>query len=68
MSANEVIDQIKQLSADERELVVAYVKSLVDGGALREDAGVRYMDAEKAKKVSAGIFSERAELFRKLAS
>jgi hypothetical protein len=35
---------------------------------LHDEPTVRYMDAGKAKAVSTEIFSEHAELFRKLAS
>jgi hypothetical protein len=68
MSAIEVIEKIKLLPREEQEQVFAFVKSLTDDGALHDAAGVRYMDAGKAKAVSAEIFSEHAGLFRKLAS
>ena len=38
-----------------------------DTAALHDEPAVRYMDADKAKTVSAGVFSEHAGLFRKLA-
>jgi hypothetical protein len=68
MTAIEVIEQIKQLPREEQERVFAFVKNLSSDDTLRDEPGVRYMDARKAKEVSAGIFSERAGLFRKLAS
>jgi hypothetical protein len=68
MSATEVIEQIKKLSREEQAQVLAFVKSLGNADALHDEATVCYMDAHKAKTVSAEIFSERAELFRKLAS
>ena len=68
MTATEVIEQIKLLPREEQEQVAAFVKGLVADDALRDEPGVRYMDAKKAKAVSAEIFSERAGLFRKLAS
>ena len=68
MSAIEVIEKIKLLSREEQEEVFAYIKSLRTEGALHDEPGVRYMDAGKAKAVSAEIFSEHAGLFRKLAS
>jgi len=68
MSANEVIEQIKLLPREEQEEVLAFVRSLKSADVLRDEPGVRYMDAQKAKTVSAQIFSERAALFRKLAS
>lgn len=68
MSATEVIEQIKLLSREEQERVFAFVKSLAGADVLRDEPGVRYMEAQKAKTISAGIFSEHAALFRKLAS
>jgi hypothetical protein len=68
MSANEVIEQIRQLSREEQEQVFDFVRNLRNEGALPDERGVQYMDAQKAKKVSGEIFSERSELFRKLAS
>ena len=68
MSALEVIEQIKLLPRDEQERVFAFLKSLGNDDTLRDEPGVRYMDARKAKAVSAEIFSEHAGLFRKLAS
>lgn len=68
MTATEVIEQIKLLPREEQEQVAAFVKGLAADDALRDEPGVRYMDAKKAKAVSAEIFSERAGLFRKLAS
>jgi len=67
MSANEVIAQIKLLPRPEQEQVFAFVNGLRDAGVLHDEPGVRYMDAQKAKAVSAEIFSEHAGLFRKLA-
>ena len=68
MSVTEIIELIKKLPREEQEQILAYLKSRIEEQALREEAGVRHMDAGKAKAVSAEIFSERAELFRKLAS
>ena len=45
MSAKEIIEQIKLLSREEQERVFAFVKELWTGDALREEPGVRYMDA-----------------------
>jgi hypothetical protein len=68
MSAVEVIEQIKLLPREEQERVFAFVKGLRGAEALHDEPTVRYMDAHKAKAVSAEIFSEHAELFRKLAN
>jgi len=67
MSAKEVIEQIKLLPREEQERVFAFVQELADADSLHDEPTVRYMDARKAKAVSAEIFSEHAELFRKLA-
>jgi hypothetical protein len=68
MSAIEVIEQFKELSREEQKRVVAFVNSWPDADESHDGSAVRYMDARKAKAVSAEIFSEHAELFRKLAS
>ena len=68
MSAIEVIEKIKRLPREEQERVFAFVKSWTPDDALPDGPGVRYMDARKAKEISAEIFSEHAGLFRKLAS
>ena len=67
MSVAEIIKQIEKLSPQEQERVFAFVKSLLETDALHDGPTVRYMDAQKARAVSAEIFSEHAELFRKLA-
>jgi len=68
VSATEIIEQIKKLSREEQKRVFAFVKSLGASEALHDEPAVRYMDARKAKAMSAEIFSEHAELFRKLAT
>jgi hypothetical protein len=68
MSAIEVIEKIKLLSLEVQEQVFAFIKSFQTEDALHDGPCVRYMDAGKAKAVSAEIFSEHAGLFRKLAS
>ena len=68
MNTTEIIEQIKLLPREEQERVFAFVRGLCDAEALHDEPTVRYMDAQKAKAVSAEIFSEHAELFRKLAS
>ena len=68
MSAIEVIEKIKLLPREEQEQVFTFVKNWTPDGALHDGPGVRFMDAGKAKAVSAEIFSEHAGLFRKLAS
>ena len=68
MSVAEIIEQIKKLPREEQEQLLAFVKSLVENQVLHDASSVRYMDAAKAKAVSAEVFSEHADLFRKLAS
>ena len=67
MSAAEIIEQIKKLPRQEQEQVYSFVKCLPDADSLHDEPTVRYMDARKAKAVSAEVFSEHAGLFRKLA-
>ena len=62
MSAVEVIQQIKSLPREERELVEKFVRS----GEEPAERQIRQMDPAKAKDLSGKIFSENAELFRKL--
>ena len=66
MSAGQVIDEIKNLSREEQELVIAFVQKLQQDLS-SQPADVRYMDPAKAKAISEKVFSEHAELFRKLA-
>jgi hypothetical protein len=68
MSVTEIIELIKKLPREEQKQLFAFIKSLVESEILHDESTVRYMDAGKAKAVSTEIFSERAELFRKLAS
>ena len=66
MSAAEVIEEIKRLPSEELAKVVAFLKDQIS--ELGEgEPGIRYMDPAKAKTISRRIFSENAELFRKLA-
>lgn len=62
MSAVDVIQQIKGLPREEREKVEKFVRS----GEEPAERHIRYMDPAKAKDLSGKIFSENAELFRKL--
>jgi|GEM_PF-2752538 len=69
MSAIEVIEKIKLLPREEQERIFAFVKNLPsDDDTLHDEPGVRYMEASRAKTLSAEIFAEHAGLFRKLAS
>ncbi|HXT12973.1 MAG TPA: hypothetical protein VN873_15535 [Candidatus Angelobacter sp.] len=57
MSANEVIEQIKQLPREEQRKVVAYVHELVSSGEV----------SEEFRRIADEVFTTNAELFRKLA-
>ena len=63
MSAREVIRLIEALPPDERSEVFDFVKNF----EAASPHTVRYMDQEKADAVSARVFEEHSELFRKLA-
>jgi hypothetical protein len=62
MSAVDVIQQIKNLPREERELVERFVRS----GEEPTERQIRQMDPARAKDLSGKIFSENTELFRKL--
>ena len=57
VSANEVIEQIRQLPQEEQCKVVAYVRELVTTGDV----------SEEFKRMADEVFTTNAELFRKLA-
>ncbi len=66
MSAAQVIDEIKSLPRNEQEVIIAFVEKLqIEISADPKKA--RYMDPAKAKAISEKIFTDHAELFRKLA-
>ncbi len=67
MSAAEIIEQIKTLPREEQLAVATFVKAAVLERGAESDAGTRYVAPERARELSAQIFSENAELFRKLA-
>lgn len=64
MSAREVIEQIKQLPGRERAEVARFVETFE---TTAKEQTVRYADRERAREISARIFDNRPELFRKLA-
>ncbi|HEY4416254.1 MAG TPA: hypothetical protein VGO57_11220 [Verrucomicrobiae bacterium] len=69
MSATELIEEIKLLPREEQERISAFIQNLMaNNQALRAEPNVQYMDAGKAKALSAEIFSKHTGLFRKLAS
>jgi hypothetical protein len=63
MSAIEVIEQIKNLPADEQ----AKVKEFVNGVLAPSTSGTKREVDEEFKKVADHVFTKNAELFRKLA-
>ena len=57
MSANEVIEQIKQLPREEQQKIVAYVHELETAEGV----------SDEFKRMANEVFTTNAELFRKLA-
>ena len=57
MSANEVIEQIRQLPREEQRKVVAYIHQLETSGEV----------SEEFKRIADEVFTTNAELFKKLA-
>jgi hypothetical protein len=57
VSANEVIEQIRQLPREEQKKVVAFVHELETVGGV----------SEEFKQLANEVFTTNAELFRKLA-
>jgi hypothetical protein len=64
MSATEVIEQIKQLSAEDQQKVAAFLDDLKATGS---SANSNDKVDESFKRVTDEIFTTNAELFRKLA-
>jgi hypothetical protein len=64
MSANEVIEQIKQLPREEQQRVASFVRSLEQQGVVGNPAGGV---TEEFKRVADEVFTTNAELFKKLA-
>ena len=60
MNAQEVIENIKRLSPEERKLVTDYVRSL----KLKEP--VQYMDKETFEAAKTWVFNQHSELLKKL--
>jgi len=66
MSATQVISEIQNLPPAERAVVLDFVRKL-DRDLAAASGSVRHMDPAKAKAISEKIFSDNAELLRKLA-
>ena len=66
MSATQVISEIQNLPPQEQAVVLDFVRKL-DRDLAAASGAVRHMDPAKAKAISEKIFSDNAELFRKLA-
>lgn len=68
MSAANIIAEIERLPREEQEVVFAFVRGCQPhASASGEEPSVRYMEPAKAAATATIIFSENAELFRKLA-
>jgi len=66
MSATQVIAEIQNLPLEERAVVLDFVRKL-DQDLAVANRSLRQMDPTKAKAISEKIFSDNADLFRKLA-
>jgi RNase H-fold protein (predicted Holliday junction resolvase) len=64
MSAAEIIEQIKELSAEDKAKVAEFLRDLA---ANRDGSEIKYVDPEKASVIADRVFEENADLFRKLA-
>jgi hypothetical protein len=64
MSANEVIEQIKQLPREEQRQVALFIQTLEQQGSAGSPA--RGVSAE-FKQIADEVFTTNAELFKKLA-
>ena len=64
MSAAEIIEQIKRLPPEEKQVVREYIRSEERGVA---GEGVEYVDRKDLERTAKEIFKEHEQLFRKLA-
>lgn len=64
MSATEVIEQIKKLPREEQQKVVAFIHAAEDAGALQKPSP---KITGEFKRMAEEMFTNNAELFRKLA-
>jgi len=65
VTAEEIIEQIKALPAEERALVLEFINTLDTSGS--EPPSVQYVDGKTGEAVGKKVFNEHEELFRKLA-
>ena len=63
MTARQIIDQIKELPAEERAAIIDFIKALDDAAS----GDIRYADDESFKAALARVMEEDAELLKKLA-
>jgi hypothetical protein len=62
MTARQIIQEIETLTPEEKSEIKAFVSDQ------KQDTGaIRYADGDKAMAIADKIFTERAELFQKLA-
>jgi hypothetical protein len=62
MTARQIIQEIETLPPEEKLEIKAFLLQEDQGGGV-----VRYVDGDKAMAIADKIFTERAELFQKLA-
>jgi len=67
MTVREIIQEIEKLPAEEQQEVLSRLKEVSPDYSRTAAPTIRYASKEDAKRVSAGIFDEYADLFRKLA-
>ena len=67
MTVGQIIQEIDKLPAEDRQEVLLRLKESAPGYLPSTAPTIRYASKEDAKRVSAGIFDEYADLFRKLA-
>lgn len=65
MSVAEVIEKIKELSAEDQARVADFLRELAPANPGGSE--IKYVDPEKASAIADRVFEENAELFRKLA-
>ena len=65
VTAEEIIEQIKALPAEERAVVLEFINTL--DTSVSEPPSVQYIDLKSVEAVAEKTFNEHEELFRKLA-
>ena len=65
VTAEEIIEQIKALPAEERAVVLEFINTL--DTSVSEPPSLQFIDLKSVQAVAEKIFNEHEELFRKLA-